>query len=727
MFDTILAVDEWICTLINQTWTHPLFDRVFSFVSNKNYTTVPIILLMAWIWIKGRTRERVAIVLSVCSIILGDLIGEFIKQLVDRPRPYLNPNLIDTIRVLGGKSTNSPSFPSNHAINCWAMALPIFIYCRHNFKWITMILICFAITVCYSRIYLGVHYLSDVVGGTLIGTLTACFLCWINRAFHLCEHAPETGKLRWGWAGIAIIIMILLTGIRISFISDRNIDLSFEEAQYWDWSRHPALGYFSKPPMVAWIIYLFTGLVGCTNTICVRMPSLVISVILIYFLWRFLRHIGTSSRTCFIAFVVACCMPLFAAGSVLITTDTPLLLGWVLALLALWNALYGNSRQTLYWVLCGFFMGFGLLSKYSMFYFHGCLFLMLLFVPELRGQLKRKGVWIAIAISLLMLLPPLYWNWQHDWVSYHHVASDATDRGHIGFYPLYFFDFLGSQTGVAGPGVFLGSLYLAWRLRKQLTRDMKFLLWFALPIILVFTLKSFTSKVQGNWIAMVYPSLVIFVVLAWEYVQTSPNFTARFKRVTKWLGIASLLIGAPMTFAVYYPLSVFDMAGDFLRTQPQEDLVNSQEPKKTIPDSLGRSIQSIAKPLLGWHELGRMASDTLKTMPQPDKTFIFTTSYQWAAELAFYCDGNPQTYVCEGTRRSQYDIWGGAEQALGHDVLLVTGRRLYDLMPQTLAAFERVDAIGPINIYFHDFRVQTFYLYKCYNMLTLPPANENCF
>lgn len=724
MFDMILPFDQQITILVNQTLANPFFDRLFMFLTNKNMTVLPVIFVMAWIWWKGTLEHRAAIVLSLFAIIFGDLIGEQLKQLCARPRPYLNPSLIDNLRVLGGESSNSPSFPSNHAVNSWALAIPLIVFCRRQFKWLTVFFTLFAIAICYSRIYVGVHYLSDVIAGAFIGCVTGLAMCYLHIRWPLCKNSRETGQVEWGWTGMAILLGILLTGVRFSFLMDANIDLSFEEAQYWDWSRRLDWGYFSKPPMIAWIIHFFTQIVGNSTPFWVRFPSTFFALILLIALWRFTAMLGGNRQTRFWAVLTASTMPLFAAGSVLITTDTPLILWWMFALISLWLALHTEALK--YWIVCGLFVGLGLLSKYSMFYFHACLFVMLIFTPKLRNQLRNKGVWIATGISLLMLAPPMLWNYANDWVSFRHVAADATDRGSAGLNPLFFFDFIGSQAGVAGIGIFFGGLWLAWKRRKQITPAQKFLLWFSLPIILGFALKSFTSKVQGNWIAMVYPALTLFAVLTWtDWRCQLPKTDRVYKRLTL-LGIATILLGLPTTLAVYYPLACFEKAGENLM-QTEEQLEQDFGQNNKVAYQIGRSVQSLAKPLLCWAEAGRLTSIIRKEMPDPDNTFILTTSYHWAAEMAFYVDGQPHAMVCEGTRKSQYDIWDEIHSHLGNDAVLVTERPLTSLMPETLSAFAHVEAIGPIVLSFKDFPVRTLYIYKCYNLLQIPQAVQESY
>lgn len=721
----IQSIDNSVYHCVNQQWTHSLADRLFMLISNKNAMFLPIAAVILWVWLRGTVRERVAIVLGIVALILGDLFGALIKEFFQRPRPYLNPDLLDTARSLGGISSNSPSFPSNHAINTWALATCLIVYYRQQFRWIAWLFAAFAAAVCYSRIYVGVHYLSDVLAGTLIGTATAAALCFVNHHQPLCTRNETTNRLRWGYTTAAVLIVAVITGIRLSFIADINIDLSFEETQYWDWSRRLDWGYFSKPPMVAWIIHFFTQTVGFNNAFCVRLPAVLISLILVVAMWKFMRNIGLDEHTRFAAIVLACSMPLFAVGSVLMTTDTPLLLGWTLSLIFLWHALYPKpgANPLAHWVLTGVALGFALLSKYSAFYFHACLLIMLCATPALRHQLRRPGVWVAIAVSLVMLAPPLYWNFAHDWISFKHIAADATDQGQIGIKPLHFFEFLGSQIGICGPVTFIAAFLVAWRNRKSQTPLQQYLLWFVIPIFAVFTAKSLTSKVQANWIAMIYPALLLYATVTWEQALTAAT-TPAHRRKLATIAVAAIATTAPAALIAYYPLSVWETAGEKLMITQNEIASGTAKPKTY---AIGKAIQTAAKPMLGWKQAAQIATEIRRQMPRPTQTIIITTSYQWAAEMAFYIEGQPQTYVVEASRHSQYDIWGGIEKHIGKDAIIITERSLPALQTSTLTAFENITAHGPYVIDFKGYPVRTIYIYKATTLKHPPTQQEQTF
>ena len=72
--------------------------------------------------------------------------------------------------------------------------------------------------------------------------------------------------------GLAVGLLAILTLIRLAGLSFSNVDLFFDEAQYWAWSREPAFGYFSKPPLLAWTIALAERVCGGSEA-CVRAPA----------------------------------------------------------------------------------------------------------------------------------------------------------------------------------------------------------------------------------------------------------------------------------------------------------------------------------------------------------------------------------------------------------------------------------------------------------------------
>src|SRR3990172_1278233 len=138
---------------------------------------------------------------------------------------------------------------------------------------------------------------------------------------------------RVGTEGYLTIFSFLVLGatlFRLWYIYTGPLALAPDEAHYWEWSRRLDLSYYSKGPMVAYLIFLFTRLGGATE-LWVRFPAVLLSsgavVILYLTAWR----LFSSHKVSFLASLTALSIPLFTAGSILMTIDAPFLFFWVLA------------------------------------------------------------------------------------------------------------------------------------------------------------------------------------------------------------------------------------------------------------------------------------------------------------------------------------------------------------------------------------------------------------
>jgi undecaprenyl-diphosphatase len=148
---------------------NPVFDAVMPFITDKNNFTIPFILIILGLLIFGGKKGRIAVLLGLVIVTLSDqLSSAVIKPLVERIRPC-HPNfLIEGVRYLIGTKT-SFSFPSSHAANM-ASTATWFSYQYRRYTWIFVMI---AVLVGYSRIYVGVHYLTDVLGGYIVGVFCA--------------------------------------------------------------------------------------------------------------------------------------------------------------------------------------------------------------------------------------------------------------------------------------------------------------------------------------------------------------------------------------------------------------------------------------------------------------------------------------------------------------------------------------------------------------------------
>jgi 4-amino-4-deoxy-L-arabinose transferase-like glycosyltransferase len=304
-----------------------------------------------------------------------------------------------------------------------------------------------------------------------------------------------------------MVILGVLLLVRLLVLVLGETDLFFDEAQYWTWSRELAFGYFSKPPLIAWIIRFATEVCGESER-CVRAPSPILYTITSIFVFLAARALY-EDRTAFWSAIVFATLPAAAFSSLLISTDVPLLLFWTLAFYG-WVRLI-ESRQMRFAVLIGASIGLGLLAKYAAIYFVLCMAIDAWRDPRAREALRRGRGAIALAIALVLVAPNLLWNASHRFATFSHTAQNAGWKG----FPFHLDDglaFIGSQFAVFGPILFAVLTVLTWRaMRRGCEQPECRLLAFSVPVILLLIVQSLLSRALANWAAAAYPAATILV------------------------------------------------------------------------------------------------------------------------------------------------------------------------------------------------------------------------
>lgn len=314
----------------------------------------------------------------------------------------------------------------------------------------------------------------------------------------------------WRWA-LSIIAAITLLRLIILFASPLN--LGGDEAQYWDWSRTFAFGYFSKPPLIAWLIGLTTSACGHGEA-CVRLSSPLLHMGTALILFRLARRMF-DDKTALWTGITFCLLPGISFSSGIITTDVPLLFFWSLSLLLLHKALDKDDMSLD--VILGVCIGFGFLAKYAMIYFLIGMVLVILFSKSARTFVHTQKALIVLGIISLFLLPNIIWNLQNDLSTLSHTAANANWENSR-FQMEGLLNFVADQFALFGPFLFLTLIILVGMIIQRLikTRGLRehelYLLSFILPALLVVIFQSFVSRAHGNWAAVAYPAATILVV-----------------------------------------------------------------------------------------------------------------------------------------------------------------------------------------------------------------------
>jgi len=682
----IYQIDQSLFIFLNQQLHNPLLDRFFPFITNAGNFKAILIFAAIFIFWKGKWPLRITLLLSIFSLIISSSISEILKETICRVRPLW---VIENTRLLVG-GTHSYSFPSAHASSMFSV-VSIFIYRYRDKKWLTGILLSLALLVSYSRIYVGVHYPLDVLGGIIIGLLTGIFILYFYQKCPFLEYDQQKSRVKVNYQSAFYFSFILLTFFRLSYIASGSRSLTPEETQYWDWSRNLDWSYYSKPPLIAYLIHLFT-VIGKSSAFFVRLGSVLIFSVLGIITYKFCLRLIKDTRIAFWCFVVFNLIPLFSAGALLMTTDTPLALFWGLTVYALYIALFENKPS--WWYLTGLFFGLGMLSKYTMALLAPGILLFLLLQPENRKWLCRKEPYLAGLIALFCFLPVIYWNYAHDWVTFKHVAGQAhVNEGFILKWK-YCLDFVGSQAGVISPFVFLAMLYYTYKaIRRYFSRTLEakelLLLCLSVPVFLFFLFKSMQGKVEANWVGTGYYTWIMFLVIDFEKRRLAVPSISRKK--LNILAISSLLVAFLITL-VMHDSSIIRSLGINL-------------PPKKDPTSR----------LYGWDDLGTQVSQIKSQMPSPDSTFVFSDYYQLSAELAFYTEGQPRVYCINlGRRMNQYDLWENISTQKGRDGLFVTNGRHSSIDSRITSSFDKIESPIIIQTKRKGLLYQEFTVVRCY-------------
>ncbi len=463
-------------------------------------------------------------------------------------------------------------------------------------------------------------------------------------------------------AGITLLHLLVAPGI----------GLSVDEAHYALYGLHLDWSYFDHPPMVGWLQALI--LPFSQTDFALRLIPITLSAAASLVLYQLARELfpDQSPWLGFVAVVLLQGGIIIQLLALAMVPDGPLLLFGLLAIRYLRRALNHNGLRD--WLLSGLFLGLAGLSKYTAITLAVGALLALVAGKQWR-RLLSPGLWLAVGTGVLLILPVLWWNHIHDWISFNYQLQHGTKGSHwsVG-------RFLLSQAGqllAYTPALYLfGWVALIQGLREYRHPGVRDTLCFALPVLLLF-----------GWNGGFYATLPHWTALGWAI---AAPLTARWMlqrwqqrpvRITVWL---SAIYSGLLILVVYSQLLV-----PWIPFQPNNHPLRD---------------------LYGWEQAAQRAEQLRRQMPDSasNPAQIFVENWTYASRIAWYARPTPVQVLDQ--RFDQFDLWFGSPQK-GTRGILVTPS-YYRGKPGS-RFFVRCTELEPLPVLLNGKPAVTFRYFSC--------------
>lgn len=524
------------------------------------------------------------------------------------------------------------------------------------------------------------------------------------------------------------VLYLLVGGLLFRAVIAFWLYPSFDEAYYYLYSLHLDWSYFDHPPLVALTTGFGPWLTGVVSQFTIRLGTLILhtgSLLLLYLTSNRLF----SARTAILTLAIATITPVFQiAFGTLNLPDCPLMFFWTASLYCavreffckpLEGELSSNTYKPSYRLaILSVLVGLACLGKYHGFILGFGIVGFCLTIRQYRCVFRSPWTWFGFALFMVTISPIIFWNIQHDWVSFRFQSARAVPKnsynllnllgvclvGTIYLFPTIGFPFWWVSLQTAFVRVYQGFSQKSRPFVENLELKQIFILWVSLPLIFGFNLIGGYRQILPAWSMPGFWGMTLLLgqqALIWE--KQSRRLVKRWL-VGSGIAITTIFIVAllQVTVGILQKPSQYALLGGFVA--PQDD------PSATeLID-----IQQLRN--------GFIQSSTLATALK-NSSFIFTNRYYLGGPIAMSLNpitDTPVTCFDIGGDLRGFAFWSNFEQWLGKDALYITTTAFttrVDLMNYYQTYFNSLKEIGMIPIRRGGAVVNIIHIYQAKKLL----------
>ena len=431
-------------------------------------------------------------------------------------------------------------------------------------------------------------------------------------AFWKTLNAQQRGLI---WMGVAAHFLLALI-----------LQLSPDEAHYALYANHPAWSYFDHPPLVGWLQIPAVWLGG--HDLALRVVPMMCWLLSIVGMAKLAHELTGNMSMVTMVILLLMLSPLHHLLGIALVPDTLLLALTVAAMFLVWRLRVPSAAHKLrLWLLLGICMGLTGLAKYTGIFLALSTLAYLVLTYRLK-LLSFPGFWLAMLLALVMITPVLYWNAQHDWISFAYQLDHADGKGHW----LLRRSVLYVLAQVLSYGALLAAgWYFALRAKPSPARTISIV--FGLPPLLLFIYMAGNGRALPHWTA---PAWLAMLPMAALGVQRLVN---QFD--TRWFkGLRALQV-----------LILAAVAGLLISGGPAAE---SGSQIRAMPGQRGMAPSNPIADLYGWRDAAERAKELAA---QHGAQHLAVTNWSLASRISWYA--RPMSVWVLDDHRDQFNIWFG--------------------------------------------------------------------